>query len=222
MIWNSPFVSSIFKISLGIFWFAMAAQSGAATPEWLTPNHLLWISWLALAAYWLGSALQVKRTARRQPSGERMVHLLIMVTGFILLYDDSLPWNFLYRRFLPQDIRIEWLGAIITFGGAVFAIWARRTIGKDWSAEVQIKQGHELIRTGPYRYVRHPIYTGFLAAVAGAALYMGQYRAIIAFVIVLIGFARKAKREEAFLASEFGAKFDEHLRRTGFFLPKFR
>jgi len=104
----------------------------------------------------------------------------------------------------------------------LFAIWARSTIGKDWSAEVQIKQGHELIRTGPYRMIRHPIYTGLLVAVAGTAIATGQVRSILGFLIILFGFIRKAKKEESFLSAEFGAAFAEHRRRTGFFLPRGR
>jgi protein-S-isoprenylcysteine O-methyltransferase Ste14 len=99
-------------------------------------------------------------------------------------------------------------------------MWARRTIGTDWSAEVQIKEGHQLIRSGPYAHIRHPIYTGILLATFGTALVIGKYRGLVAVAMFLIGFTRKARNEESFLAAEFGAAFDEHRRRTGFFLPR--
>lgn len=79
---------------------------------------------------------------------------------------------------------------------------------------------HELVRTGPYARIRHPIYTGLLLAVAGTAIAIGEYRAIVAFAVIAIGFVVKAKREEAFLAKQFGPAFDEHRRQTGFFLPR--
>ena len=114
-----------------------------------------------------------------------------------------------------------WLGAYLAFAGVLFAIWARRTIGKEWSAEVQIKEGHQLIRSGPYAHIRHPIYTGILIAIAGTALAIGQYRGLLGLGIIAIGFVLKAKKEETFLAGQFGPAFEEHRRRTGFFLPRF-
>ena len=83
-----------------------------------------------------------------------------------------------------------------------------------------IRKEHELIRTGPYAHIRHPIYTGILTAVAGTAIAIGEYRAILAFAVIAIGLVVKAKREESFLAMQFGPAFDEHRRHTGFFLPR--
>ena len=112
------------------------------------------------------------------------------------------------------------VGALLTVAGVAFAIWARRHIGKNWSAQVTIRKEHELIRSGPYARIRHPIYTGLLFAVAGTAIAIGEYRAVVAFAVIAIGFVVKAKREEAFLATQFGPVFDEHRRQTGFFLPR--
>ncbi|HYL46878.1 MAG TPA: isoprenylcysteine carboxylmethyltransferase family protein, partial [Candidatus Limnocylindrales bacterium] len=96
-----------------------------------------------------------------------------------------------------------------------------RHLGKYWSAEVTIRSGHELIRTGPYAHIRHPIYTGILLALVGTVLVIGEYRALAALAIAVIGFVRKAKKEESFLEGQFGAAFEEHRRLTGFFLPRF-
>ena len=83
-----------------------------------------------------------------------------------------------------------------------------------------IKVEHELIRNGPYAYVRHPIYTGILLALVGTALAIAEWRALIAVALVWIAFYTKARVEEKMLAQEFGAAFAEHRRRTGFFLPR--
>ena len=112
------------------------------------------------------------------------------------------------------------LGALATAAGVAFAIWARRHIGRNWSGQITIRQEHELIRTGPYARIRHPIYTGLLLALLGTAIAIGEYRAIIAFAVIAIGFVVKAKREESLLTKEFGPAFDEHRRQTGFFLPR--
>jgi protein-S-isoprenylcysteine O-methyltransferase Ste14 len=143
-----------------------------------------------------------------------------MVCGFVLLYAEGPRFGVLNRRFLREREWIAMLGAVLTVVGVAFAIWARRHIGKNWSAQVTIRKEHELIRTGPYARIRHPIYTGLLLAVAGTAIAIGEYRAIVAFAVIAVGFIVKAKREEAFLATQFGPAFDEHRRQTGFFLPQ--
>jgi protein-S-isoprenylcysteine O-methyltransferase Ste14 len=111
-------------------------------------------------------------------------------------------------------------GALLTVAGIGFAIWARYHIGRNWSGEVTIRQEHELIRTGPYSHIRHPIYTGLIVAVAGTAIVIGEYRALLALALILIGFTVKAKREESMLEPQFGPSFAEHRRHTGFFLPR--
>jgi len=143
-----------------------------------------------------------------------------MVCGFVLLYAEDPRFGILNRRFLPEREWIAILGALLTAVGVAFAIWARRHIGRNWSGQVTIRKEHELIRTGPYAHIRHPIYTGILTAVAGTAIAIGEYRAILAFAVIAIGFVVKAKREESFLAMQFGPAFDEHRRHTGFFLPR--
>ncbi len=142
------------------------------------------------------------------------------LAGFVLLYNNDPHFGVLNRRFLPWHYGIFFLGAALTWAGVAFAIWARVHIGRYWSASVALKAGHELIRTGPYSRIRHPIYTGMLMAVAGTALAVGRYRGIVALAIILAGFVWKSKREEALLAGQFGAAFDEHRRHAGFFLPR--
>src|SRR5580692_156220 len=186
-----------------------------------TPSEVIVASWLVFALYWLVAALGVKRTAKRQSPSERMLYLVFMAAGFFLLYQENPSWGLLNHRFLPDQLWIAWLGSALCAAGVLFALWARRTIGKDWSAEVQIKEGHQLIRPGPYARIHHPIYTGILLATLGTALVIGEYRGLLAVLLFLVGFARKARKEESFLAAEFGAAFDEHRRHTGFFLPRF-
>jgi protein-S-isoprenylcysteine O-methyltransferase Ste14 len=186
-----------------------------------TPDQVVYVSWLLFAFYWLVAAIGVKRTAKRQNPAERMLYLVFMAAGFFLLYQENPNWGPLNRRFLPDKLWIAWLGSALCAAGVLFAIWARRTIGRDWSAEVQIKEGHQLIRSGPYAHIRHPIYTGLLLATLGTALLIGENRGLLAVAMFLVGFTRKARKEESFLAAEFGPAFEDHRRHTGFFLPRF-
>ena len=187
----------------------------------VTPTQVLCAFWLLFALYWFVAAFGVKRTAKRQNPAERMLYIVFMAAGFFLLYQKNPNWGPLNHRFLPDKLWVAWLGSALCAAGILFAIWARRTIGKDWSAEVQIKENHQLIRSGPYAHVRHPIYTGLLLATLGTAVLIGEYRGLLAVVMFVVGFTRKARKEESFLAAEFGPAFEEHRRHTGFFLPRF-
>lgn len=177
-------------------------------------------AWTALAAYWLVESVGAQRAETQESGSERLAHVLMMGTAFYLLafYDarlGKLNWRFMTERPWVTD-----LGVGLTFAGVAFAMWARHHIGKYWSGRVSIVSERKLIRTGPYARLRHPIYTGLLTALAGTALVVGQYRALVGWGIALLGLAMKAKKEEAYLAARFGREFGEHRRRTGFLLPK--
>ena len=186
----------------------------------LAPAAIIEAAWVVFAAYWLWAARDQKRVRQRESVLARLTHVIFMAFGFVLLYSRDPRFAALNRRFLPDWRWIQMLGALLTAVGVAFAIWARRHIGKNWSAQVTIRKEHDLIRTGPYAHIRHPIYTGLLFAIAGTAIAIGEYRALLAFALVFVGFAFKAKREELLLTKEFGPAFDDHRRQTGFFLPR--
>jgi len=185
------------------------------------PFEFITVCWFALALFWIVTSLGVKQKAKAESSGQRWTHLSLLIAGALLLFNNDWPWAFLHFRLYPQSTWIEWAGAAMTLAGVLFAIWARISLGRNWSAAVQIKQDHELIRKGPYNCIRHPIYTGVLLALLGNAVAIGQLRGALAFAVIVVGFIRKAKKEESFLAGQFGDAFTQHRRRTGFFLPRF-
>jgi protein-S-isoprenylcysteine O-methyltransferase Ste14 len=169
--------------------------------------------------YWIYAWRTQSKTRKKEPSSERLIHVLWLACAYFLLADGDLPIGPLNNQFLPHRLSIALLGAALVVAGIGFAIWARRHLGKNWSAEVTIREEHKLIRSGPYKYIRHPIYTGLLAAVLGTAIVVSEYRALVSLAIFVIGWTLKAKKEEGFLALEFGPTFEEHKRLTGFFLP---
>jgi protein-S-isoprenylcysteine O-methyltransferase Ste14 len=185
----------------------------------ISPAEINKAAWIAFCVYWIWAARNQKRVQRRESVLARLLHVAYMVAGFMLLYSSDPRLAGLNRRFLPDLLWIAMLGALLTVAGVAFAIWARVHIGQNWSGQVTIRKDHELIRTGPYAHIRHPIYTGLLLAVAGTAIQIGEYRALLALVIILVGFTLKAKREESLLQTEFGPAFADHRRHTGFFLP---
>ncbi len=218
---NPNVVLQCSRFAMQLFWLVWRTTAKEPSAVNITPGFLISASWLLLAAYWLFAALGAKRPAKKENPVERLLHIAFLAVGFFLIYGGAFRFGVLSRRFLPDELWVAWAGAVLTFLGVLFAIWARFTIGKEWSAEVQIKEGHQLIRSGPYAHIRHPIYTGLLLALCGTAVAIGEYRAIVGVALFLFGFIRKAKKEERFLAGEFGPAFDEHRRHTGFFLPRF-
>ncbi|MGC1170306.1 MAG: isoprenylcysteine carboxylmethyltransferase family protein [Candidatus Acidiferrales bacterium] len=219
---NPNIVLQCSRIAMELFWLVWVTTTAKEPAAMnITPTEIIFASWCLFATYWLFAALGAKRPAKKESGGERFLHVAVMTLGFFMFYGDAFRFGVLNRRFLPDELWIAWAGAALTLVGVLFAIWARFTIGNEWSAEVQIKEGHQLIRSGPYAHIRHPIYTGILLALCGTSITIGEYRAILGLALLLFGFIRKAKKEERFLAGEFGPAFDEHRRHTGFFLPRF-
>jgi protein-S-isoprenylcysteine O-methyltransferase Ste14 len=177
--------------------------------------------WLIFVAYWVISALKRKKTKSRESAAQRLSYVVPLVFTWILLFRDIPMLTWLNIRFVPDVAATERIGVIITAAGVAIACWARHHLGANWSGVVTLKEGHELIRTGPYRNVRHPIYTGILLVLLGTAVAVGEVRGLIAVAIAYASFYTKARREESLLAREFGPNFAEHQRHTGMFLPRF-
>jgi protein-S-isoprenylcysteine O-methyltransferase Ste14 len=177
--------------------------------------------WSALGLYWVISARQSGATKTHEAHSFRAVRFLILGATFFLLLSDWLRIGPLAWRFVPDTFAVRTIGVIITVVGVSVTVWARICLGRNWSDKVVIKEDHELIRTGPYAYMRHPIYSGVLLGVAGTAITTGEWRGIVAFALLFTMYAIKAKKEERVLAGAFGGAFEEHARRTGFLLPRF-
>ncbi len=176
--------------------------------------------WGALGLYWLISARQSGATKTPEAHSFRAVRFLILGTTFLLLLSDWLRIGPLAWRFVPDSIAVRATGLGLTVVGITVTFWARICLGRNWSDKVVIKEDHELIRSGPYAYVRHPIYSGVLLGVAGTALAIGEWRGVIAFCLLLTTYAIKAKKEERVLAVAFGPAFGEYAAQTGFLFPR--
>jgi protein-S-isoprenylcysteine O-methyltransferase Ste14 len=176
--------------------------------------------WMLLMLVWLVMWFGAKRAKKREKFSERTGYLVLVLFGSWLLFRGPLSLEWLNTRVLPYEPTIWAIGLAITALGVGVAIWARFSLGANWSGTVTLKADHQLVRKGPYRWIRHPIYTGILLAMVGTATIRGQLVGWIGIGFVLTGFYIKARREERFLSGEFGASFQEHAKRTGMFLPK--
>jgi protein-S-isoprenylcysteine O-methyltransferase Ste14 len=176
--------------------------------------------WMVLCVYWVLSALRTKTVKSRESLRQQLSYVLPLALGLTLLFNSRSHYSWLGMRFAPDTTALAISGVMLTAAGVALAMWARLVLGENWSAAVSIRKDHELIRMGPYRTMRHPIYTGMLVGLLGTALVVGEVRGLLAVVIVWLGFYLKARKEEAFLTREFGAGFEAHAQHTGMFLPR--
>jgi protein-S-isoprenylcysteine O-methyltransferase len=175
-------------------------------------------AWLLLGAVWLAAAVVSKRTIRREPALSRIIYGGLFALACLLLFQ---PWRLssLDFRFVA-DTQIHFVfGLILTGAGIAFAIWARLALGRNWSGTVTIKEDHVLIRHGPYRFVRHPIYAGILLAMAGTAVGYGRTTCLIGLGIALLSFWIKSRKEEEFMIGQFGAQYAEYRREVKALIP---
>ncbi|HEY7352626.1 MAG TPA: isoprenylcysteine carboxylmethyltransferase family protein [Terriglobales bacterium] len=178
-----------------------------------------------LCLVWAAAALYFVTPAGSARSGEfplyRALRLLVLAAVFALLFWNRTGVGWLGTSFTHSSVALAITGFVLTLAGLALALWARIYLGNYWSDKVVLRANHQLIRTGPYACMRHPIYSGVLLAVAGTALVVDQWRGVLAFAILLVNYSIKARREERILADAFSDRFDEHKRNTGFLLPRF-
>ena len=129
------------------------------------PRSVIDCIWIILLIVWCLAAWRASPTARRQPIAARLAHALPLVVCGVLLFRSTVAAGPLGRRFAPDTAFVAGTGAMITALGVTFAISARFFLGKNWSGWVTVKKGHQLIRSGPYGVVRHPLYSGVLLGI---------------------------------------------------------
>jgi protein-S-isoprenylcysteine O-methyltransferase Ste14 len=174
----------------------------------------LWGAWLV---YWVVAAAGTKATARHETSSSRLSHAIPVVIGLALLLGHKMP--VLSFRVLPSAVGLTWMAVALVAVGLAFSVWARWYLAGNWSATVTVKQAHELIRGGPYAWVRHPIYTGIITAVLGTALAVGEARALLGFAFITAGFVRKLHIEEAWMAQVFGDQYARYRSEVAALIP---
>jgi protein-S-isoprenylcysteine O-methyltransferase Ste14 len=172
----------------------------------------LWCAWLV---YWLIAARNSAPTQKSEPFLTGLVYRGATVVGIILIFG----LRRLKSQLWPITIPLLCLGVIAVICGFWFAIWARRHLGRYWSAMVTLKQGHQIIQSGPYRLVRHPIYTGVLLAMAGTVITIGTLPSVCGFVVLVGAFIFKLSAEERLLTANLGSEYTEYQKRVKALIP---
>lgn len=176
--------------------------------------------WAVFIIVWIVWGLKTKPTQTREGASSRLSYIPLSVAGGYLMFSGDVPREVLRTRIFSPSMVTDALGVAITIAGVAFAVWARVYLGGNWSSSVTVKVGHQLIRTGPYRWVRHPIYTGMILGFCGTAIVRHQVRGLIAVVLLYLGFKIKSKIEERTMIETFGAQYEDYSRTTGAIVPR--
>jgi protein-S-isoprenylcysteine O-methyltransferase Ste14 len=193
--------------------YFMTVHGQAITPSAATT--LMWDVWVVS---WIAAMVWSRRTAARPAALDQLVHWLPTVVGFGLLGFGSMTTHFAPLWRLPQPA--GWVLAGVCGGGLLFTWWARIALGSLWSGSVSAKDDHTVIQSGPYRLVRHPIYTGLILAAFAQGVLVGMAANLAGAGLITLGFWLKARLEERFLSQELGVEaYGAYRRRTPMLVP---
>jgi protein-S-isoprenylcysteine O-methyltransferase Ste14 len=180
------------------------------------PNAFIWVIsalWIMLIVYLVVAAAGVKPDTQPQLL-QRLALLGAIVVAFVL------PHLAIFRfvNFAPVGPVLSSIGVVITAAGMAFLVWGRQHLGSNWSQIVSAKEGHELVTSGPYRYVRHPMYTGGLVACIGSVIVAGGPFVFLLVVLSAIFFWR-VRAEDRLMARQFPGQFPAYAARTKALIP---
>lgn len=188
-------------------------NSLAEASRYLIPAF--WIIWLAI---WIGASFNVRRTREREDWRTAIFNRAPVLIGAAMLAAPQWLPAALTRRLLGGADGPA-IGTLLVAAGLALSVWARWHLGRNWSGIVTVKQGHTLVTTGPYRRVRHPIYTGLLVGLVGTALAIGAPYGFIATALILVGLIIKLYVEEERMRDTFRADYEAYSRRTARLIP---
>ena len=174
---------------------------------------LIYALWLMLIVYLTVSAIGVKEDTETH-LGQSLGLTFAIIAAFWL---PRLP-VFAFVRFAPVKPALSYIGVMLCVGGMLILVWARQHLGRNWSQAVANKVGHELVTSGPYRYVRHPMYAGGLIACTGSAIACGG---VFVFLLIILGalFLWRVGAEDALMARQFPSQYPDYRRRTPALVP---
>ncbi|MDE1925112.1 MAG: isoprenylcysteine carboxylmethyltransferase family protein [Patescibacteria group bacterium] len=180
---------------------------------------LIGVCWLIFIVFWIVSALSAKRTLRRgawwQFAGWRLFVIVVVLWLIHIGYFNG--FNHAYW-FVPFNPLISGIGLACCAAGIALAIWARVYLGRNWGMPMSVKESPELVTTGPYAYVRHPIYTGVLLAIFGTILTSGAWW-IVLLMATGVYFIYSATQEEKIMLKEFPGEYPAYKKRTKMLIP---
>jgi protein-S-isoprenylcysteine O-methyltransferase Ste14 len=186
------------------------------------PVWIVWGSWTLFIIVWAAMAGRNKQTAQRQDRAGMRRYLWPLLIGTLVMalpHRPTGPLSVLVVRALPYAPAVRWVGAGAALLGVATAIWARRALGRNWSGDIQLKQDHELVTSGPYALVRHPIYTALILLYAALACQIGTSSALAGLALVILSCWIKLRQEEALMLRTFPDAYPAYMARTRRLVP---
>lgn len=182
------------------------------------PGLIILSCWVIFVLYWVISAFAVKATAERRSFGSSLAYRVPCVAGGLLVAKFHHNPYLLNIPITPWTNFTVWLGPVVCVAGLGVALWSRWTLAGNWSSDVRFKQDHQLIRKGPYRFVRHPIYTGILMMCVAPAVQFGFLHCWLGFLMIGIGLWIKLKQEERVMSQHF-PEYSEYRKQVKALVP---
>jgi len=193
-----------------------ARQPAAESPSDATPARRPWVTFRFKPSP-AGQAVRGQPVRRSEPHSSRLFHVLLLWAALLIAL---LPgFGPLGRRYLPDAPYWGPVGLTAQLAFAALYLWGKRVLGRNWSGEITIKADHYLVRTGPYRVLRHPLYTGMIGMFLGTAIVWGEWHALVGLALCCIAYARKIVLEERQLREEFGDAYKQYRRSTWAVIP---
>ena len=175
--------------------------------------------WMLFAVIWLLAAFATKKTVYKESRVQRLRYIIPLLLGWFLLAKGRRLSDPLNHRVIPHVDALAWIGAVLCIAGLIFCVWARFTLGRNWSGVVTLKRGHELITSGPYALVRHPIYTGLLTMFVATVIVLGHIAGLIAVPFVFVSFWVKLRYEETLMLKKFPNEYAAYQQRVKRLVP---
>jgi len=163
------------------------------------------------------------RTVKRDAIGAELFFRVSFCVSFILVFAFPPSHHYVQRQLWHFGDALNWILVALAAAALLFTWWARIHLGPLWSGWVVKKAGHHIIDTGPYRFVRHPIYSGLIVAMLATAIQQGTLYALLGVAVLTLAYGVKARREERFLRAELGEDvYDAYARNTPMLVPFLR
>jgi protein-S-isoprenylcysteine O-methyltransferase Ste14 len=182
-------------------------------------NQAIFFMWMGVFLIWAISGSHSRHAEQVRSDGLANFANAIVGAGWWLLLAHGFALPVLSRRWRPPSTALDVAGVVITAVALAFCLWARFYLGRNWSAVVAVMKNHQLIRSGPYAIVRHPIYAGFMLATLGTAIAFGELSGLVAVAMVVIAWGYKARLEEATMLEQFGPDYERYRREVKGLLP---
>ena len=176
-------------------------------------------SWMIFMGYWTVTYFGQKPMAEQKSFLSSLIYRIPLSLGGLLLWFPGFHHPPFIWHLTPATDLVRLIGTAVCVFGLVVTIWARRTLAGNWSSEVALKKGHELVKIGPYHFTRHPIYSGLLLMCLGTALVVGQFSSWLGFLLLCIGFWIKLKQEETVMLRNFPAEYLAYHKKTKALIP---